>query len=97
MLMKQADQVTTIFCVACDAIDINSLHTGLFFMPLLLSADFAKLTFSKNSSRNKIRVSKGLEPDQDQGYVVLLWVQAVCNGYWHRKKATFNIERGLLN
>ena len=34
-----------------------------FFMLLLPSA---KLTFSKNSFRNKIRVSNPLDPDQDQ-------------------------------
>ena len=36
-------------------------------MLLLLSADFfLKLTFSKNSFRNTIRVSNGLDPDQDR-------------------------------
>ena len=34
-------------------------------MLLLLSADFSKLAFSKNSFRNTIRVSNGLDPDQD--------------------------------
>ena len=36
-------------------------------MLLLSSADFfSKLTFSQNSFRNTIRVSNGLDPDQDQ-------------------------------
>ena len=36
-------------------------------MLLLSSADFlSKLTFSKNSFRNIIRVSNGLNPDQDR-------------------------------
>ena len=36
-------------------------------MLLLLSADFfSKLTFAKNSFRNTIRVSNGLDPDQDR-------------------------------
>ena len=33
------------------------------------SADFSKLTFSKNTFRNTTRVSNGFEPDQDQRYV----------------------------
>ena len=40
---------------------------GNFFMLLLLSADFfSKLTFSKQSFRNTIRVSNCLDPDQDR-------------------------------
>ena len=36
-------------------------------MPLLSSADFfSKLTFSKKNFRNIIRVSNGLDPDQDR-------------------------------
>ena len=36
-------------------------------MLLLLSTDFfLKLTFSKHSFRNTIRVSNGLDPDQDR-------------------------------
>ena len=36
-------------------------------MLLLSSADlFSKLTYSKNSFRNTIRVSKGLDSDQDR-------------------------------
>ena len=36
-------------------------------MLLLPAADFFKIkTFSKNSFRNTIRVSNGLDPDQDQ-------------------------------
>ena len=36
-------------------------------MLLLSSADFfSKLTFSKNSFRNTIRVSNGLDPDKDR-------------------------------
>ena len=39
----------------------------VIFMLLLLSADFfSKLTFSKNSFRNIICVSKGLNPDWDR-------------------------------
>ena len=40
----------------------NSLHAGKFFMLMLLSADF----FSKISFRNTIRVSNGLDPDQNR-------------------------------
>ena len=46
----------------------NSLHNGEFFRLLLSSDDFSKLTFSKNSIRH-IRVSNGLDPDQDQHFV----------------------------
>ena len=38
----------------------------------------SKLTFSKNSYRNAIRMSNGLDPDQDQ--------QAVCKGYQQMTK-----------
>ena len=38
-------------------------------MLLLWSADFLKkITFSKNSSRNTIRVIKSLDPDQDRHF-----------------------------
>ena len=47
---------------------INSLHAGYFFMLLILSADFfSNLTFSKYSLRNTIRVSNGLDLDQNIG------------------------------
>ena len=40
----------------------------MFFF--LFSADFFfKINFSKNSSRNAIKVSNGLDPDQDQHFV----------------------------
>ena len=39
-------------------------------MLLLSSADFfSKLTFSKKSFRNIIRLSNGLDPDQDRHFV----------------------------
>ena len=39
-------------------------------MLLLLSADLRlKLTFSKNSFRNTIKVSNGLDPDEDRHFV----------------------------
>ena len=56
-------------CFSCSenrAMGIHSLHAGYFFMLLLSSADFSKLTFSKNSFRNTIKVSKGLDPDQNR-------------------------------
>ena len=37
-------------------------------MLLLSSTDFSKLTFSKNSFRNTIRVSNSLDPGQDEIY-----------------------------
>ena len=45
----------------------NSLHAGLFFLLLLSSADFfSEVTFPKNSIRNTIKMSNGLDPDPDQ-------------------------------
>ena len=38
-------------------------------MLLLSSVDFSEFTFFFNSLRNTIRVSNGLDPDQDQHYV----------------------------
>ena len=40
-----------------------NLHAGCFFMLLLSSADFF---FKINSFRSTIRVSSGLDPDQDR-------------------------------
>ena len=44
----------------------SKLFAKVIFSCFLLSADFLKLTFSKNSFRNTIRVSNGLDPDQDR-------------------------------
>ena len=55
-------------------------------MLLLLSADFSKLTISKNSLRNTIRESSnGLAPD--------IWVQNVCKGYQQMTKVVTSKER----
>ena len=40
-------------------------------MILVLAAVFSKLTFSKNSFRNMIKVSNSLDPDQDRQNVGL--------------------------
>ena len=41
--------------------------SGLFFMLLLSSVNFFfKINFSKNSLRNTIRISNGLDLDQDR-------------------------------
>ena len=46
---------------------INSLHAGYM---ILLSADFFQnFLFFKNSFVNTIRVSNGLDPDQDRHFV----------------------------
>ena len=45
---------------------------------------FFKINFSKNSFRNKLRVSNSLHQDQAQQMSVLIWVQTVC---------IFNISR----
>ena len=45
----------------------NPIQTGKFYMLLLSSADFFffKYLFSENYFRNTIRLSNGLDPDQD--------------------------------
>ena len=55
----------------------------VIFHAFLSSADFffSKSTFSKNSSRNTIRVSNSLDPDQAQQNIGLIWVQTVFKGY----------------
>ena len=62
-------------------------------MHLLLSADF----FQNKLFMNIIRVSNGLDPDQDHGSVNLdlIWVQTVCKGYQQMTKfaASLPIER----
>ena len=55
-------------------------------MPLLSSAESFKNNFStKNSFRNTIKVSNGLDLDQDL-LLVLIWVQTVCKSDQHAKK-----------
>ena len=59
------------------SVDYNYI---LFF--ILSSADFfSKLTFSKKSFRNIIRVSNSLDPDQAPILSGLTWVQTVNKGY----------------
>ena len=54
---------------------------GNFSLFFLLFADFfSKSNFSKNSSRNIIKVSNSLDPDQDRWNFDLIWVQTVCKG-----------------
>ena len=60
-------------------------------MLLLSSADFfSKLHFSKNSFRNTIRVSNGLDPDQDRCSVS---PDLGPNGYQQTTKVTTSRER----
>ena len=63
-------------------------------MLLLSSADFfSKLTFSKNSSWSAIRVSNGLDSDQDGRFVGPDLGQSVCKGYQQTTKVAANKER----
>ena len=63
-------------------------------MLLLLSADFfSKLTFSKNSFRNTIRVSNSRDPDQDRHSVCPDLVQTVCKSYQQTTKVAASKER----
>ena len=49
----------------CADFAISSLHAENFFMLLVVVCRFfSKLTFSKNSFRNTIRVSDSLDPDR---------------------------------
>ena len=59
---------------------------------------FSKLTFSKNSFRNNIRVWDCWVPDQDQHPSVLIWVQTACIDYQQTtKEATSSkIDLSLL-
>ena len=52
----------------------------------------SKLTFSKNSFRNTVRVLNSLDIDQDFKSVVI-WVQTVCKGYELTTKVTAGKER----
>ena len=63
-------------------------------MFLLSSAHF--FFFFKNSFRNTIRVSYGLDPDQDQHFVSPDLSQTVCKGYQQRPKVTASKERVKL-
>ena len=58
--------------------NINSLHAGEFFV---VCRYFSKLTFSKKSFRNTVRVSNGLNPDQASALLCMIWVRTVCKGY----------------
>ena len=68
----------------------SPLHAGKFVRILLSSADFffSKLTFSKQSFRNTIRVSNGLDPDQDRHFVGPDLGQTICKGYQQTTKVT---------
>ena len=45
--------------------EVNSLHTGYFFMLLLSFADvFQNQLYFNNSFKNAFRVSNSLDPDQ---------------------------------
>ena len=68
---------------------IKSLYAGILFMLLLLSAKFfSKLTFSKYSFRNTIRLSDGMDPHLS----VLNSIQIVCEGYQHLTKVAASKE-----
>ena len=49
----------------------NSLHNGSFCMIFVACCFFSKLTFSKNSFRNTIRVSNSMDQYQAQHFVGL--------------------------
>ena len=57
---------------------------------------FLKLTFSKTSFRNTIRVSNSWDPDQARHFVSLIWVHTVCKGYQQTTKVATSRERVYL-
>ena len=58
----------TVLLDACGSM-VNSLYTGYFFQAFVVICLFSKLTFSKNTFTNTIRVSKSLDPDQARHFV----------------------------
>ena len=88
--------LTTIVSCACLVLQNQfyhpgkSLHAGQFFMLWLFSADFfSKLTVTKNSFRNTIRVSSA--------WSALFQVQTVCKGYLQMTKIPASKERVNLS
>ena len=57
-------------------------------MLLLSSADFFTIVFSKNSFKNTVRMSNGVDPDQNRHSVGSnCWSKTVCKGYQQTKKS----------
>ena len=51
---------------------------------------YFKINLFKKSFRNTIRVSNGLDLDQDQCSVALIWIQTVCKGYKQTTKVALS-------
>ena len=60
---KQCAHLPGITCLLTEAVITSGLLCN--FLMLLLSTDFFKINFSKNNFRNTIRVSNGMDLDQD--------------------------------
>ena len=76
------------------AIFFLELYGSLCLLMLLLSfADCSQIKhFQKNSFRNTIRVSNGLDLDQGLRLSVLIWAQTVCQSYQQTTKGTASKE-----
>ena len=77
---------------------MNLLHAVLFFM-LLSSSDISKITFSKKSFRNTIRVSKCLDHDQIRTDIlfVLIWSKLFAKVINRQQSERFKLtESGML-
>ena len=69
-------------CKGCQQTTKFDSNQAFLFMILSSSVEFFKINFFlKKSFRSAIRISNGLEPDQDrQNLSVLICVQTVCKG-----------------
>ena len=75
---------------------INPLHAGLFFMLMLLSADFfflSKLTISKNFFQENYQCQNVWIQIRKNILWVLIWVQTVCKDYQHITKDATSKEK----
>ena len=65
----------------------------VIFLAFVVCLLFSKLSFSKNSFSNTIRVSNGSDPDQDRHTVGPDLVQTVSKGYQQTTKVATSKER----
>ena len=66
---------------------------GNFACFFVICGFFLKLSFSKKTFKNTIRMSKSLDPDQVRRLSGLIWVQTVCKGYQQTTKVATSGER----
>ena len=67
-------------CLPVAKITFNSLHARYFFVLLINSClllTFFKINFFKKFFQEHIRVSNGLDPDQDRHSIVLMFAEVI--------------------